>query len=298
MKYILTPMVLLCLLFSTNFSAQKLLQYNLKPGDSLKISQKANQDITQDMNGSVHNIKNILESDFTFVVKKVTDSSYIIKFKFDYFKLETSSSIYGVIMNIDTKKPFTEDDIEKKIFSGLTKSTLEMEMLKTGKIIHISGTDAMITKMVEQANVTDEFTKQLMIESMKKEFGSKKLSDSFEQMTFIYSPKKVAVGDSWKNNYIGDFKSKNTWTLNGINEFIELSAASDVSLLAEEESHTMSLTGKQQTTIKADIKTGFAKTMSVNATAKGYTVMSQMNSVKIPTTIHSITTYKINKHVQ
>lgn len=291
--------ITLCFTLVFNITiAQNKLQYTLEVGDSLKISQIANQDIIQDMNGSKHEMKNLLESDYTFVVAAITDSSYMINFKFDKFKLETTSNLYGTLLDVDTSKEVEDTDLEGKIFSGLILSVLKMEMLKTGKIKEISGTENMIDSMISNAGIEDEFTKQLMIEAMKKEFGDESLSKSFEQMTFIYPNKEVEIGESWTNRYYGDMECTNVWTLNALGEYIDLSSKSDIKMNIEEDSHTMSLEGTQDTVIKANKSTGFATEMEVISEVQGITIMSQMKSIEIPTTINSTTTYKIEKHVQ
>lgn len=250
------------------------------------------------MDGSKHEMSNILLGEFTFVVKTITDSSYVINFKFNRFKLITNSNIYGELINIDTNNDIKEDNLEAKIFSGLTKSVLKMEMLKNGKIKTVSGTDAMISKMITDAGILDEFTKEIMIESMKKEFGNESLARSFEQMTYFYPTKNVTVGDHWSNIYSGDLNAENIWTLDGLSDTIELSAKSNITMITEEDTHIMTLSGIQDTNITADKETGFAELINVVSSAEGITAMKQMNDVEIPTTIKSITTYKIKKHVQ
>ncbi|PWI30179.1 hypothetical protein DI383_06865 [Flavobacteriaceae bacterium LYZ1037] len=262
------------------------------------VTQISNQDIVQDMDDSKHEMNNHLEGDFTFIVTEITDSSYVINFKFNRFKLVTTSNIYGELINIDTKNSVIDDNLEAKIFSGLTKSTLQMDMLKTGEIIKISGTEAMINKMITDAGITDEFTKELMVEAMKKEFGNESLARSFEQLTFIYPTKKVMTGDSWINHYSGDLNAENNWTLINWDKNIELTAKSIVTMITEEDSHIMSLKGTQNTHVIANKKTGFAELITVTSNTTGSTVMKQMNDVKIPTTIKSKSTYKIKKHVQ
>lgn len=171
-------------------------------------------------------------------------------------------------------------------------------MLKTGKIIKIFGTETMISKMITDAGITDEFTKELMIESMKKEFGDESLARSFEQLTYIYPSKKVIVGDSWINYYSGDINAKNNWTLVNWSKNIELSAKSTVSMTSEEDSFIMNVKGTQDTYIIANKKTGFAETISVTSNTRGNSVIKEKSDLKIPTTIRSKTTYKIIKHVQ
>lgn len=288
-----------CFLLISNFiSSQSNLEYKLNIGDNMTVTQISNQVIIQEMDGSKHEMTNKLEGDYTFIVMAVTDSSFVINFKFDRFKLLTTSNIYGELMNINTKNDIKEDDLEAKIFSGLTKSTLKMEMLKSGKIIKVSGTEAMINKMITDAGITDEFTKELMIEAMKKEFGNESLARSFEQMTYFYPTKKVIVGDKWINHYSGELTTINNWTLINWSTIIELSAISNVSMLTEEDSHIMKLTGTQNTSVIANKKTGFSELITVISNTNGTTIMKQMSDVEIPTTINSKTTFKIKKHVQ
>jgi len=167
-------------------------------------------------------------------------------------------------------------------------------MQKNGKIISVTGTEELVNKMVEGTGVEDEFTKQIMIEAMKKEFGNESLTNSFGQMTYIYPEAKVAVGDTWKNNYEGDLKAENIWTfVNDSDQTISLSAKSSVEIKTEEEQMTMILSGNQDTTIEASVDTGFAQVMKVVSDAKGITTMKQMKGVEIPTTIKSITEYSI-----
>jgi hypothetical protein len=184
------------------------------------------------------------------------------------------------------------------MFTGLTNSVLKIEMLKNGKIRNISGAEAMINKMVSNARIEDEFTKELTIEALKKEYGNKSLSRSFEQMTYIYPKKKVSVGDQWTNKYTGDLLATNTWTLNDLNKSIVLSAKSNVILTSKEDSHVMNLKGTQDTKIIANKLTGFPEQISVSSTTKGTTVIDQVENIGIPTTIISKTTYKTKKHVQ
>lgn len=298
MQRILATIILLFTLLGGNMHAQTTLQYNLKIGDSIAVHQKANQEIIQDVDGSKHEMTNILESKFVFIVKTVTDSSYILDFSFKLFKLQTISNLYGEIMSVDTSVPIEADDMEAAIFSGLTKSTLKIELLKNGDIISIRGTTRMINNMMKHVGIEDEFTKQLMIEEMKKEFGSQSLSNSFEQFTFIYPTKKIAIGESYKNSYSGELEADNTWTLKATSPTIDIIGTAHISVESVEENYNMILEGEQKTRISADIKSGVVKTMTVTSKTEGNTVSLQNSSVKIPTTINSVTTYKTKLYVQ
>ena len=105
-----------------------------------------------------------------------------------------------------------------KIFAQLVNVDLTMKMYKNGKIKSIEGSDKLISNMVNAVGDLDDFTKEVMKESMKGEFSNESLAMSFEQMTYIYPNKTVKTGDSWENDFEGDLSSKNTWTLESINK--------------------------------------------------------------------------------
>ncbi|WP_038527910.1 DUF6263 family protein [Formosa agariphila] len=279
------------LLCTCSVSAQSLLQYRLKIGDSITILQEATQNIVQSEQGVEHKILNNLKENYTFKVSDKTDSTYIFKFHFNQFKLKTTSNKFGVLVDVDTNKTANEDDPEGKMFGGLTNSELQIVMSNTGEIINVFGAEDMISNMISLTGVQDEFTKQLMIESMKSEFGNESLSKSFEQLTHIYPKQKVNIGDTWTNEYTGDIKAKNTWKLKKITDSIVLNAESTLSMSIEDEYNNMLLKGKQNIVVIADKKTGFINKMTVNAEANN---ISNVNEPQHnPTSITSTTTYKI-----
>ncbi|MFB9052901.1 DUF6263 family protein [Formosa undariae] len=272
-------------------SAQSVLQYRLNIGDSITILQKATQNIVRHEQGSAHKIINNLEENYTFKVSDKTDSTYTFTFHFNQFKLKTTSNKFGVMVDVDTDKPVNEADTEGKIFGGLTNSELEIVMSNSGKIIRVSGAEKMISNMINLSGVQDEFTKQLMIESMKSEFGNESLSKSFEQLTHIYPKQKVSIGDTWTNEYTGEINAINTWKLEKITDTIVLNAQSTLSMIIEDEFSNLLLKGKQNIVVIADKKTGFINEMTVNAEASNASDLNE--SQNNPTKITSTTTYKI-----
>jgi len=297
MNFFVAKLSLCFLLFSKIIFGQQTLEYKLNIGDNLTITQVATQEIIQNMDGSKHEMTNNLECDFNLIVAAKTDSSYIINFSFKRLKIKTTSNIYGELMNVDTNKEIKEGDFEAKLFAGVTNSILKMEMLKTGKIVKIIGTESMIKKMINTTGIEDEFTKELMFEAVKKEYGSESLSRSFEQMTYCYPKKRVQIGEQWTNNFSGNLTATNVWTLQEINKNIILSAKSNVSMNSQEESYVRKLKGTQETRIIANKTSGFPELITVNSNIQGISVMDQEN-LEIPTTIISKTTYKTKKHVQ
>ncbi|WP_298894427.1 DUF6263 family protein [uncultured Psychroserpens sp.] len=291
---------LVAFLVTINVStAQTSLVYNLKIGDQFKVQQTANQDITQDMNGQKHEMTNLIEGDFTFTIEGVNDSLYTIKFKFDRFKMESKSNLAGNIMSVNTVDPVTEGDIEAKIFAQLINTDLTMEMYKNGKIKSIEGAEALIDKMVNAVGDIDEFTKEVMKEGMRGEFSNESLAKSFEQMTYIYPSTETKKGDSWNNTFEGDLSAENTWTLDDIKkDDVMISGVSTITFKTNDEDVEMNLAGDMTSTIITSLETGFVKSMSSKSVATGNSIMHKMNAMKLPTSITTNVTYKIEKHVQ
>ena len=133
-----------------------------------------------------------------------------------------------------------------------------------------------------------------MKKSLEKEFGSEALSNSYEQMTYIYPTKDVQVGDTWENEYSGKLNAKNQWTLNAISDTnAEISGAADVLMEVTEPTTTMKLNGTQQTSVITELASGFIKSMTVEGLAEGSTTMVQLGDQEIPTSIKSKVTYQL-----
>jgi hypothetical protein len=299
MKSFFISVLVAFIVTASQVNAQTSLAYKLEVGDQFKVKQVANQDIVQDMNGQKHEMKNLLEGDFTFIVEEVNDTLYGLTFKFDRFKMISTSNLIGEIISVNTNDKITDDDIEGKIFAQLVKVDLAMKMYKNGKIKSIVGSNELISKMVNAVGDIDEFTKEVMKESMKSEFSNESLAKSFEQMTYIYPLETVKIGDTWENNFEGELSSKNTWTLKSIadNDII-ITGESIVNFLNKDVDVEMNLKGDMTSNLTTSKETGFVKTMTTTSTVKGNSIMHNMNDLKVPTTIISNVTYKIEKHVQ
>ena len=283
----------------TVVEAQTKLEYKLNVGDVFKVEQLAEQDIIQNMSGSKHEMKNLIEGDYTFTVETVNDSLYGIKFRFDRFKMTSTSNLLGEIISVDTSKEVADDDIQGKIFSQLVSTDLMMYMYKNGKVKVVEGTEQLIENMVNSAGDFDDFTKELMKESVKGEFGDENLSNSFEQMTYIYPSNAVNNGDTWMNKFEGELASDNIWTLNDQKDGKALiSGESTVEFNSKDESIEMKLTGVMTCEVQASLQSGFISSMKSTSTCTGNSIMTNMNGAQVPTTITSNVTYKIIKNVQ
>ncbi len=276
--------------------SQTTLGYHLKKDEIFTIQQDAEQVITQNMNGAVHELTNTVNGVLEFKVVGTNANSFEIALRFKDLNMKMTSSIQGELMNVKARD-VQEGDMQSKMFHSLLDIPVKMTLSKTGDILQVEGGDSLVLKMVEASGLEDEFSLNMMRKSLETEFGSEALSNSYEQMTFIYPTEGVQVGDSWENEYYGKLNAKNLWTLKSVTDAnATISGSAAVLMEVTEPTTTMKLNGEQQTLVTTDIATGFVKSMKVEGMAEGTATMVQLGDQEIPTTIKSTVTYQlINK---
>ncbi|HET8737143.1 MAG TPA: DUF6263 family protein [Pricia sp.] len=274
-------------------SAQSVLEYRLKKDDVFTVKQDAKQVITQELDGSTHEIVNHIDGILEFKVLTERDSTYEIAMIFKDLNLKMTSSIQGELMNVQAKD-VTEGDMQSQIFNSLLNRPVQMILAKTGDILGVEGGDSLVVKMTEASGLEDQFSLNMMKKSLQKEFGSEALSESYKQMTFIYPKNPVEIGDSWKNEYTGKLSAENTWTLDALtDEEASISGTAYVNMDLTEMATTMKLSGNQKTRITTDRHTGFIEKMTVEGRSEGTSTMVQMGNQVIPTIITSTITYEL-----
>ncbi len=272
---------------------QTSLQYTLSEGDNFVIKQTAQQIITQELDGAVHEITNNLDGMMQFVVVAENADNYQIEVTFTDLNLNMSSSIQGELLNVNARE-VNEEDVQSKIFNSLLNEPIYMVLARNGDILEVTGGDSLVTKMANSSGLQDEFSLNMMKKSLEKEFGSEALSNSYKQMTFIYPDKKVAVGEGWENEYFGKLSAKNLWTLDELTtNAASISGKAMVEMDIAEPATTMKLAGEQTTTILTNLTSGFIQRMRVEGTFEGASTMTQLGDQEIPTTIKSTVTYEL-----
>ncbi|NAS30293.1 hypothetical protein GTQ40_04870 [Flavobacteriaceae bacterium R38] len=291
-----TYFLILALFIFTSSSAQFSLCYNLKKNDVFEVKQEATQIISQELSTDENQeITNKIEGVIRFSVKDVQTDQYTIEMQFLDLKLNMSSNSVGNIIDIDAHKVNPEDP-QSRIFNGILNFPITFSMKKDGNIISVDGGDALVANMLAAANIEDEFTLELMKTSLKNDFGSEALAESYKQMTYFYPNQMVNVKDTWENNYNGELTACNVWELTAINDDeAHLMAKGTVTMAIENPGVLMSLKGEQQIELTTNTTNGFLKNMVINSTAKGNSKVEQLGEASIPTTIKSKITYNLIK---
>lgn len=293
MKYNRISALLVSFFMMLVLQAQTSLKYNLEEGTVFTVKQQAKQLITQQMEGTKHEMTNDLSGLYEFKVVAADENGYDLILIFQDFALKSNSSIQGVLMDVKATE-LVEGDIMSEMFHALVGHELAMRMNTNGSVVSVDGGDELITKMITAAGIEDDFTTTLMRKSLAKEFSSDGLAKSFEQMTFFYPDVEVAADDTWQNTYTGKLSSNNTFKLEKIaNNTTSISGTAAIVMNTEESGAVMSLSGSQETAIQANTSTGFIKKIMISSLAEGNTKMAQMGNVEIPTTIESTITYEL-----
>ncbi|MBT8183765.1 MAG: hypothetical protein KJN76_02910 [Eudoraea sp.] len=281
----------------TMLLGQSNLQYRLTAGDTFTIKQKAEQIITQELDGAEHVITNNLSGIMQFVVVDEDADHYKLTITFKDLNLNMSSSIQGELLNVNAAI-VDEGNIQSKIFNSLLNEPIYMLLARNGHVLEVSGGDSLVAKMANSSGLQDEFSLNMMKKSLEKEFGSEALSNSYEQMTYIYPNIEVKVGDGWENQYTGKLSSKNSWTLQELTDkSASISGSAHVEMDVAEPATTMKLAGSQKTTITTDINTGFIQQMNVEGIFEGVSTMTQLGDQEIPTSIQSNITYELMENL-
>ncbi|GGD58977.1 DUF6263 family protein [Muriicola marianensis] len=281
------------LVFSPFSNAQEKLQYKLKKGDVFHVRQVARQDIVQEIDGAAHEVTNDLSGTLEFKVTGKTEDTYSIDITFQELFMKMTSSMQGVVLEVNAQD-LEPDNVQSRIFHSLLNEPVHMTMRTNGDIVEVKGGDSIVAKMIRASGLQEAFAVNMLRSSLKNEFGSKALSDSYKQMTYIYPDKNIKVGDTWKNSYSGKLNANTLWKLDSLDgKKASISGTAEIVMKIEEPATTMVLDGTQNTSVTTDLRSGFILKMKVEGISKGYSTLAQMGTQKIPTTITSSITYEL-----
>ncbi len=285
------PLLTFILFYSFSWG-QAALEYKLSIGDTFTIKQIAVQHISQEFEGYTHELENNIDGVLEFTVAAVEEDGYKLDMSFLDLGMQINSSVQGILMQVRASE-LDEEDAQSRIFHSILNVPIRIVLHKSGHVSAVHGGDALIEKMTSASGLTDSISKQALRSSLKSEFGSEALSNSFEQMTYIYPEKDSTAQNSWKNEYNGKLSARNEWTLEKASDSINhIKGKSSIIMNISDSGTIMKLSGEQETLVVADVETGFILDMSVEGKASGIAVTEFSGDTQIPTTISSKTTYK------
>ncbi len=280
--------------------AQHSLGYQLEKGDVFTVEQRSRQWITQQMDSTSHELENRITALLEFRVLGIQEEGYLLEFAFRDLFFRIESNIQGELLNIRARE-LDESDLQSRVFNSILDVPIQMLLNRNGNIVEVTGGDSLVSRMIASTGLEEGFTKSLMEKTLRQQYGSEALAASFEQMTFFYPQRQVAVGQQWTNRYQGKLEAVNTWTLDSLNsDRTAISGEAGIRMAEQNAGMKMDLKGTQQTQICAERKSGFIREMTVDSEAEGVSTMSQTGDLEIPTHIRTHLSYTLIdfKHVQ
>ncbi|WP_143884534.1 DUF6263 family protein [Chryseobacterium binzhouense] len=190
-----------------------------------------------------------------------------------------SQSAQGKTIVVDTHQQIPKDDNLKMIWNvnkALTGNKLNMKMDTSGKVISITGFDAVYTKISDALKniVKDANQRASVVASLKETFNEKVLKDQFEKNLSILPKKGVKIGDKWNTSESADEAGKvkvtSNYTLKSVgNGIAEISITGGIPKKTEKQSqnginHSMSSELEQNGTIKFDQNTGWIHNQNIS----------------------------------
>lgn len=209
--------------------------------------------------------------EMTFTVNAVDDKgNYDLTMNLVGKKMSATSQ--GKTQSIDTKGSAPADSQQKfmwEIQKAQVGNSLKMKMDKTGKITSITGFEPVYQKINKAASgiIKDASQTKSFMDGFKQSFNEKSLKEQFGKNITILPIKGAKIGQSWTETENltpdGSIKISTTYTLTKVeNGIAEIAVKGGIPRKAKSESkngmsHSVSLEGNQNGTIRIDANTGW-----------------------------------------
>lgn len=189
-----------------------------------------------------------------------------------------SQSANGKIVSVDTKQAEPKDEQLKmmwKVNKALVGNKLNLKMTENGKVLSITGFDAVYNKISASVGSTikDPKEKTAFLSSFKQSFNEKMLKDQFDKNLVIIPAKGAKIGEKWSHSENatpdGKIKLTTTYTLksvdNGVAQIAVTGGIPKKSDKKTQEGITRSMSSElsQNGTITLDQNTGWVKNQNI-----------------------------------
>lgn len=277
MKKITLYISALLLFVSTTTQAQQKLELNLKQGAAYKQVTLNDASIKQNIMGQDLEITLGVSSTMTFQVVSDNRNDYDMKVSFDNMKL-SMGSMQGTV-EFDSESP-DQDDAFSQIMSGVVGQSFNVKMSKSGKVLELSGVEAMWEAAFADQNISEAEKAQIMAQ-LNQTYGSDAIKGNIEMVSAIFPEDKVSTGDQWTNevniNSGAKAVAKTTYTYNGIENGLHQIDGSGTITTAEDGATVvtngmelnMDLNGSMESTISVDAATGWIVEAKINQKIDG-----------------------------
>jgi hypothetical protein len=281
------------------------LEYVYKVGDEYVMSQTTKQGLKQTILGTEQTGGNEYVGDMTLKVKEVTSDGAKIEAQFLKLRIRSVSLLGEIVTN-------SEGDLEQvqnKMVKSMMNKPFMVTANKVGQIVNVEGAENLWSDIASMN--LDQQSAAPAQQLLKQFINNKALKSNIEQSMVHYSENKVNEGDKWNSNLdLPNFPIKvdNSWSLTGVKGGIASVNADGIFTTADKEKTIelpngfkakVDLNGAQQMKSTVNVKTGWARDLSLHAEMKGKMLLLAGGmlpmDVEVPMEIITDTSYKITK---
>ena len=273
----------------TMASAQIKLSFNPEKGKKYEYQQEMIQNLKQSVMGQEIPMETEMSTTYLMEIKDKTPQETQAQFTYQDFVFIVSSPMMKMMYDSKnpTENPSEMDQMLSKMFSKMIGQSIMVVIAPNGSVKSVTGMDAIFENMINSVNSAGQPAAQ-MAAQLKQQFSDVAQKNSFEQLTRIYPPNAVKVGDSWN--------VENTMAVANMNSHTNMKytlkeVKKNIATIAVEGDVEMTpgmgvegkLSGTQAGTMQVDTKTGLTvsgeTTQNIKGTikAQGMDVQMDMN---------------------
>ncbi|ADL51922.1 DUF6263 family protein [Clostridium cellulovorans] len=304
--YLLIIMMLMISLLS-GCKSNSLIQLNVKEGDSYKVTQQIEQNISIKLGQQGINMSGNTTIVYIYnIIDVAEDGITTINVKYD--SLIEKQNAVGATLDFDSTKDMDNSTPQNLALKSIIGKEFSFKISREGKILNIDGVNEILEAIVSNIKDIDENQKGVLTHFLNQTVGNDAIKDSLNQSMDIYPGKEVKVGDSWTKetvlNAAVPMKINSAMTLKEIKDDLvtidvnsELSANDIIkSLQTVGINMNYNGTGKETKTLKVSKSNGFLQSGDIIQTLSGTgDVTMQGKGISIPMDIESKTNYTSQK---
>jgi hypothetical protein len=194
--------LLLFFLAITLFSCNKekyTLEYNLQAGESYVQNANIVMTITQQMMGESLTMATDMKMNLHFDVLSVENDTITSEISYDEIGMNMDLGFMQMSFDSNTDDSIATESDLSPMLKAMINQPMTAVMDKRGKILSVGGYDKISNAMINSISEDiGESAKNEMLAQFERQLGEEALKKSFEQISFYFPEKKVAVGDTWK----------------------------------------------------------------------------------------------------
>lgn len=262
-------LIIVALLASCGGGAEKLdLRLRLEAGKSYGAKMVADQTITQTLAGQTQTMSQTIGMAYTYHIQSVEpDGTMGIQVTYDWVQVRRDGPM-GSFSYDSANPPATIPDSALG-YAALVGLGFSMQVRPNGEIVDVQGADEMLSRMLDALSMPAGSERDELEASLRPQFGSEALKESFEKAALFYPDKPIAVGESWSRNISLEtgmpMVLATTWTLKARkNGVATVEIRSDVQRNPEAKpmemaglTFTYKMSGEQSGSMEVDEKTGW-----------------------------------------